>query len=168
MYNVGDLTVYSTQGICRIIDISEKTFSDITKKYYVLQPLNDPKLSISVPVKSDKSNLSDVVNVTEAEEIIASFKAPASEWIEKNLHRTQAFSDILKKGNRLEMSNIINTLIRKKQELEKLDKKFPAQDLRFLQTVQSMLFMELAISLSSTPEAIADRIMQNIEDTIHA
>lgn len=168
MYNVGDLTVYSTQGICRIIDISEKTFSDITKKYYVLQPLNDPKLSISVPVKSDKSNLSDVVNVTEAEEIIASFKAPASEWIEKNLHRTQAFSDILKKGNRLEMSNIINTLIRKKQELEQLDKKFPAQDLRFLQTVQSMLFMELAISLSSTPEAIADRIMQNIEDTIHA
>lgn len=168
MYNVGDLTVYSTQGICRIIDISEKTFSDITKKYYVLQPLNDPKLSISVPVKSDKSNLSDVVNVTEAEEIIASFKAPAGEWIEKNLHRTQAFSDILKKGNRLEMSNIINTLIRKKQELEKLDKKFPAQDLRFLQTVQSMLFMELAISLSSTPEAIADRIMQNIEDTIHA
>lgn len=76
MYNVGDLAVYSTQGICRIIEICEKTFSDITKKYYVLQPLNDPKLSISVPVHSDKTNLSDVVNKAEAEEIIESFKAP--------------------------------------------------------------------------------------------
>lgn len=165
MYNVGDLTVYSTQGICRIIEISEKTFSDITKKYYVLQPLNDPKLSISVPVHSDKTNLSDVVNEKEAKEIIESFKAPASDWIEKNLHRTQAYSDIMKKGDRFEMSNVINTLIRRKHELEQIDKKFAIQDSKFLQSVQSMLFTELAISLSTTPDDIAERVMKNVELT---
>ena len=165
MYTVGDLAVYSTQGICRIIDISEKTFSDVTKKYYVLQPLNDPKLSISVPVISDKSNLSAVVNPKEAEEIIASFKEPASDWIEKNLHRTQAYNDILKKGNRLEMSNVINTLIRKRHELELIDKKFAIQDSKFLQSVQSMLFMELAVALSTTPDLIAERVMENITAT---
>lgn len=69
----------------------------------------------------------------------------------------------MKKGNRLEISNVINTLIRKKYELEQIDKKFAIQDSKFLQSVQSMLFTELAISLSTTPDLIAVRVMKNID-----
>lgn len=166
MYNVGDLAVYSTQGICRVIDITEKTFSDITKKYYVLQPLNDPKLVISIPLISDKSVLSDVVTADQAEVILASFKQPADEWIEKNLHRSQTFTAIIRKGDRLELSQMINTLIRKKHDLELNDKKFNVQDTKFLQNLQSMLFVELAISLSTTPEVITARVMDNIKATV--
>ncbi len=54
MYNVGDVVIYSSHGLCSIEDICEQTFSDITKTYYVLQPFNDLKLTIRTPTNNAK------------------------------------------------------------------------------------------------------------------
>ncbi|RKJ42369.1 CarD family transcriptional regulator, partial [Butyricicoccus sp. 1XD8-22] len=62
MYNIGDLIIYSSHGICEIDDITEKTFSEETKTYYVMHPLNNQQLVIHIPINSKKLNLSDVVD----------------------------------------------------------------------------------------------------------
>ena len=74
MYNVGDLVVYSSHGICRVDDICEKTLLGETKKYYELHPVEDDNLKISVPVDNDKVTMLELLN-KEAEEILESFKS---------------------------------------------------------------------------------------------
>ena len=43
MYNIGDLIIYSSHGICRIDDICEKEYYGVAKNYYVLHPMEDYK-----------------------------------------------------------------------------------------------------------------------------
>ena len=43
MFNIGDLIIYSALGICRIDNICEQTYNGTTRKYYVIQPIEDNK-----------------------------------------------------------------------------------------------------------------------------
>ena len=81
MFNVGDLIMYSTHGICQIDEICEKTYLDVTKIYYVLHPLNNNKLKISTPVDNDKVMMLEIMDKERAETILESFKLPGIEWM---------------------------------------------------------------------------------------
>jgi CarD family transcriptional regulator len=159
MFNVGDLIIYSGQGICRIDDISEKTYFGETKNYYTLHPIEGNKLEISIPVDNDKVVMLDLINRDEAEEIIKSFSLPGVDWIEINSHRAQIYSDMIKKGHRKEIATIINTLMRHKYRVESKGRKFYEQDSRLLTNAQSTLFAELAMSLNTSFEEINERII---------
>ncbi len=156
MFNIGDTIIYSSHGLCQIDGISEKTFSGVTKTYYVLHPLNNEKLEISTPV--DNKTISTLMEKEEAKEILNLFTQPGIEWIEKGNQRTQNYSAIAKKGDRKEMSKVINTLLIKKHELENNDKKFPEQDRKLLVSIESILFSELALSLNTSTEEISEKI----------
>ncbi|HWL26540.1 MAG TPA: CarD family transcriptional regulator [Ureibacillus sp.] len=164
MYNVGDLIMYSSHGICEIDDITEKSFSDQTKTYYVMHPLNNKQLVINIPTHSDKINLRDVVDKESAQLIIDSFKQPGVAWIEKNNHRIQIFSEAIKKGNRIEIAKIVNTLMLKQHDDVLVGKKLGAQDSKLLTTIQNLLFTELALSLKTTSEDIYNRVVSCLQE----
>lgn len=111
MFNVGDLIIYSAQGICRIDDICERTYSGVTKNYYILHPLDNKKLMISTPVDNDKVTMLKLIDKNEAEEILESFRLPGIGWIEVRSERNQIYSEIVKQGNRMEISRIANALM---------------------------------------------------------
>jgi len=157
MFKVGDLIVYSAHGICEIDDICEKTVLGVTRSYYVLHPIEDNKLSISTPVDNDAVVILDLIHKDEAEEIMESFKHPGANWIENANHRFQEFSEVVNTGNRKDISKIVNTLMRKKQESERNGKKISEQDRKLLTATQKILFKELAIALNTTIEAIFDK-----------
>ncbi|WP_019244457.1 MULTISPECIES: CarD family transcriptional regulator [Bacillus] len=159
MYNIGDLVIYSTHGICRIDDICKKTYSGITRTYYVLHPIEDHSLTINTPV--DNKNLGimqGIINRNEAEEILQSFKLPGISWIEKSHDRNKIYTDIIKTGTSKEISKVINTLMRKKAEDESNGKKLAESDKQILILTQNILFKELSIALNTTFEAIAQEV----------
>ncbi|MFC7684427.1 CarD family transcriptional regulator [Ureibacillus sp. GCM10028918] len=156
MFNIGDTIIYSSHGLCQIDGISEKTFSGVTKTYYVLHPLNNEKLEISTPV--DNKTISTLMAKEEAEEILTLFTKPGIDWIEKGNQRSQGYSLIAKKGNRKEIAKVINTLLVKKHELENNDRKFSEQDRKLLVSMQGILFSELALSLNTTTAEISNKI----------
>jgi CarD family transcriptional regulator len=164
MYNIGDLVIYSAHGICKINDICEKTVSGITRSYYVLNPMdNKHHLTISIPVNNDKVAILDLIQKEEAQEIIESFNYPGVEWYDKATMRLTIFSDILSTGDRKEIAKVINTLMRKKIEVELHEKKFNEQDRKLLISSQNILFKELAISLNCSYEDINDMIIRLIK-----
>ncbi|MGI6706300.1 MAG: CarD family transcriptional regulator [Clostridia bacterium] len=123
MFNVGDRIIYASQGICQIDEICEKTVLGVTRDYYVLHPLDNPSLKISIPVDNDIMN--KLVDKKEAEEIIESFKGPGVRWIEKSSQRIQVYDGIIKKGDRREISQVANTLMREKIKAEKVIRSSP-------------------------------------------
>lgn len=162
MYNVGDVVIYSSHGLCSIEDICEQTFSDITKTYYVLQPLNDLKLTIRTPTDNAKKQLRDIIDKEEALKILHSFNSPGVEWIEQNTHRMRFHVEIIKTGDRQKQANLLNTLLRKKLEYVAIEKKFPQQEEKFLQSLQEVIFSEFSIVLNKTSEEIYDYVLTQI------
>jgi CarD family transcriptional regulator len=164
MFSIGDKVIYSSQGICVIDDICEKKYFGVKKKYYILHPLDNPNLVISTPVDNDKVTIMELVNRNEAEEILESFKAPGISWIESWDQRNHIYTGIVKKGNRREISKILNTLLRKKQQVELNKKKLSEKDSRLLEFVQNTLFSELAMSLNTTSEAIHEKVISLLSE----
>lgn len=167
MFNIGDLVIYSTHGICKIDDICEKTVLGTTRPYYVLRPIEDNyHLKISAPVHSDKVLMLELIKEEEANEVIVSFKSPGIKWIDNPNKRHNVYSDIVNTGNRLEVAKVVNTLIRKKIEVERLDRKFHERDRKFLNNIQNILFEELAICLNTSLEYINELVNKKIKGQI--
>jgi CarD family transcriptional regulator len=164
MFNVGELIIYSAHGICCIDGVCEKIIGGKKRSYYKLHPVEDCTLSISVPVESDKVAMLQLVNKEEAEEILESFSQPGIEWIEANTERNQVYSNIVKTGNRKEISMIASTLMRKKRKIEVGGKKFHVQDNKLLTYIQNILFTELAFKLNTTFEAISRKVTRLVNE----
>ncbi|WP_453992886.1 CarD family transcriptional regulator [Bacillus nitroreducens] len=163
MFKIGDLVVYSSLGICKIADISEETYAGITRKYYVLHPIEDDNLIIRNPVDNDKVLMVGIIDRDEAKEMLESFNRPGIGWIEKANERTKMYNDIVMTGDRKGIAGIVNTLMCRKYEYEMNDKKLSEPDRRLLLHVQDILYKELAISLDTTFEKISKQVEKRIK-----
>lgn len=158
MFKVGDVIVYGVHGLSRIDDICEKTIADETKKYYVLHPLDNSSLTISVPIDNKKILMQKIMNREEAKKILQTFKEPGIPWIEDAKLRSRQFKELVHSGNRDVIAKLVNTLMRKEEEYKLKNRKLYDQDQRMLNTIQNILFKELAMSLGITYSEITKRI----------
>ncbi|WEK53717.1 MAG: CarD family transcriptional regulator [Candidatus Cohnella colombiensis] len=158
MFNIGDLIIYSSHGICRIDDICDKTIMDVTRRYYILHPVQGSAIKISTPVDNKTVVMLDLIDREEAEEIIQSFTLPGIPWIDKSSQRNHTYTEIINRGNRKEIASIVNTLMIRQHDAEINKKKPHEQDRRLLLSTQTVLFSELAHALDTTYEAIQDRV----------
>ncbi|WP_235829609.1 CarD family transcriptional regulator [Clostridium nigeriense] len=158
MFKKGDLVLYSSHGICKIDDICEKNFSNIKKDYYILHPMNDKKLSISIPVDNDKVAILELLTQEEAKVILESFKDEGIDWIDIDRDRSEIYNEIIKNGNRTEIAKVANTLMKEKASLESNGKKFHEKDKKMLLGIQNILFSELAFLLNTTCEEIEQKV----------
>lgn len=162
MFKIGEVIIYSGHGLCRIDDICEKTILGETKKYYVLQPIDNHQLTISIPVDNEKVVMLGLVEKEEAQQIVDSFDQTGFEW-ETNANTCyQTFRNIINSGNRSEIAKVVNTLLRKKIEAKQNDKKLYERDLKLLTETQSILYKELALALDKTVEEIEQTINESI------
>lgn len=166
MFKVGDLIIYSGQGICCIDDICEQRFLGVAKEYYILHPIERLGLKISIPIDNDKISMMELINKEEACEIMETFKLPGIDWIELASYRIQQYLEIVKRGNRKEISKVANTLLRKKHNAELKGKKLYEQDTNLLNNIKNILFLEIAIALDTTFEAINERITSLIIESM--
>jgi CarD family transcriptional regulator len=163
MFNIGDTIIYSVHGLCQIDDICEKTYSDVTRNYYVLHPLSQANLTISVPVDNDKVIMLKTTNREQAEEILQSFNKPGIPWVEDVKKRKLQYNNIVKTGDRRKIAKIANSLMRKSFEYSLDKKRMYDQDRRLLSTIQDLLFKELANSLDTSFEDISAQVDEMIQ-----
>lgn len=162
MFNVGDVIIYSAHGLCQIDDICEKTFGDTTGSYYVLHPLENLKLSISIPTDSKKLLMQKVMEREEAEEVLHSFQQPGIEWVENVRQRTKHYSSLVNTGDRKEIAKVAITLMSKKREADSDNKKLHEHDRALLAYIQKIMFTELAVSLDTSYEEISNKVKSMI------
>ncbi len=166
MFNIGDLIIYSTHGVCRIDDICKKSYSNVSREYYILYPVEDPDLKISVPVNSDRVVMLDIMDKEEAEKVLKFFEEPGIEWIEDAKVRNKKYTNIIKGGDRREIIKLASTLMLKQMETEHKKERMYNQDQKMLEDIQGNLFQELAASLETTVEKIIDKINATIPSKI--
>lgn len=163
MFNIGDLIIYPGHGICEVCDICDRTINGMTKKYYVIRPIDDTQnLTISTPVENEKTVIFRLMNKEEAEEILELFGSEGATWIDKPQLRIQVYNEILNSGNRKDIAKVANTLMRRQMEVEAEGKKLYENDRKILSTIQNILFKELSIVLNISVETVAEMVNRRI------
>ncbi len=165
MYQVDDLVVYGSAGVCRVVEIREQAFPGTGEKqlYYSLRPLYENG-SVSVPVNSDKVFLRPVISREEAEKMIDTIPSVHAKAFHSKASRelTEHYESLLKSHDCHALLELTMSIYVKKKDLESRKKKFGSVDERFLKRAENLLFGELAAALQITkeqvPTAISDRI----------
>lgn len=158
MFKKGELIIYSSRGICCIDDICQKTYQGAMKNYYILHPVEDGKLSISIPADNNMVKIMELVTKDEAEVILGSFKQPGIDWIEGDNERAEVYLNMVKSGDRKKIAMITNTLMKRKLQAEIGGSRFIEKDRKLLLRIQNILFAELAYSLNTTAEDINETV----------
>jgi len=158
MFSIGDKVFYGAHGVCIIDDIQELTFSGQRKNYYILHSYHDVSIKLYHPVEAKDSKLSPITTKEAAQVILETFKNPPDVWHSRMNERTQHYQKVIESKNHIQIAQMINTIIRKKLELEKEDKTLPSQDLQMLEQVTSLFSEELALSFNLTAKQVMDKV----------
>lgn len=158
MYQIGDVTFYNAYGICTIDGIEEREFKGQIQQYYILHSTHYPSLTLYHPVNSTNSKLKKVLSSEAASSLVECFKQPATIWEDRPNTRTQKFKEILNSNDHVRIAQLMNTLCRKKIELEAIDKKLSPQDAQVLQRIAPILYDELSLALNISKEKVMDKI----------
>lgn len=165
MFNVNDMVIYGTDGVCRITDITVKSFADTSAEYYVLQPVRKKGQStVFVPVHNEKltSKMQYILSTDEIRELINSMPDEDLLWLDDENARKLQYKEILSTGDRQSLIRLIKTLYLHQQKLQANGKKLHASDDRFFKEAEKMLYNEFAHVLNIKPDQVLEVIMTQL------
>lgn len=162
MYKQHDTVFYQNNGICEIIDICEKTISNITKTYYVLQPINNQRSIIYIPCDSEVlvSQMKKLLSKEQIEHIIKNLSSQPLMWIEDRTKRKEKFQEILHQGDCLEIATMLKSIYYKKIELTRNKKKLSSYDDTIYREAEKILVETFAYILEMDKDKIIPYILQ--------
>lgn len=164
MFNINDNVVYGSQGVCTIVEITEKPFLNQKLKYYVLRPAYQKDSKVFVPVDNEKltQKMRRVLSATEIKELLSQLPDEDTLWIENENERKQKFQEILKEGDRTKLVMLIKALSLHQQEQKDKGKKLHNCDEIFLKEAEKLLYNEFALVLQIEPCQVLPFILEQI------
>ena len=169
MFQIGDVLVYTTYGICRVENIIEMNFNGSLTKYYILVPLSEAKTELTIPVDNPITNsrLHKLLTPDEINEIINQIVYLEPFWIPNDNERKKAFNDIIKKGDRKDTLQMLKSV--KKHQLSLKDKvrKLHACDEQVMHDAEKLIVDEFSYVLNKEKIEIYilinNELMKNLE-----
>ncbi|SEH71679.1 transcriptional regulator, CarD family [Ruminococcus flavefaciens] len=164
MYNIGDVVMYGTFGICKIASIEKRDFMGEENDYYILRHVYNEKNTFYVPVDNELavSRLHKVCSKADVDELIGHMNAEAPIWIDNEIKRKEEYSRIIKEGNKHEIIRLIKTLYLRRKELYAEKKKLRSSDGSYLTLAENMLYEEFAYALDIDRSEVVDYIEKHI------
>ena len=165
MYKIGSIVVYGTEGLCKICDITERTFGKETSEYYVLSPLANEAETVFVPKNNEKvlKRMRPILSKERASELLEATPSEYSEWVENDRERQQIYKQILLCGSSEDLLMMTRALYLHQIELLERGKKLHAADERFLKDAEKMLFEELAYVFGITVSEVLPLMIKKKE-----
>ena len=164
MFNIGDLVVYGSDGVCEIADISIRKFGSEDREYYILVPVIDKKSVVYVPVKNEKlkAKMHRVLSSNEIYDLISSIPKQKGIWIDNDILRREKYNEIIKNGKHLELISLIKAVKSKQESLKNTGKKLHQSDAKFLAEAQKMLHGEFSVVLNIEIEEVDPFIKEQL------
>ncbi len=166
MYQVGELVLYGSTGVCRVKEIKEQASPATGEQqaYYILQPLYEDCV-ISAPVEAGKVFMRPIISREEAEEIIDRIPETEGEIYCGKATRelAQHYEALLKSHDCRSLVELTKSIYAKKQELLSRNRKFGTVDERFLKRAEDLLFGELAAALDLPRDRMQAYIASRVE-----
>lgn len=159
MFKTGDTVLYGSEGVCKIIEITEKKFGDTAIEYYVLTPVFSNRSTFFVPTQNEKltSRLHPILTNAEIMNIIETTDE-LSQWIDNDSDRKDAFRAIVAGGEVRDIVSMLKSIIRHKAEVESVGKKLHKADEIAYKEAQKILYEEFAMVMDVSKDEVIDII----------
>ena len=161
MFEVNDTIMYGTQGVCKVVEITEKDFMGAKKEYYVLKPVNDKGATLFAPVNIKAGNkMRRILSKEEVQELIAKMPGEETSWIPNTNLRKDTFKKIISNGEHMELIRMIKSLHFQREKREAEGKHLYLADERFLKEAERIIFEEFQYVLKLSKEEVITLIMK--------
>lgn len=168
MFKVNDTIMYGTQGICKIVEITEKDFMGTKKEYYVLKPINDAGATLFAPVKNEKieAKMRRILSEEEIYDLIETMPYEEANWIANENERKEKYKKIIASGDRAELIKMIKALYFHKKQRESDGKHLYLSDERFFKEAERILYDEFQYVLKIRKDELMAFIFNRIESSV--
>ena len=166
MFQVGDVIIYGTQGVCKIAGTEEKSISGTRKTYFVLKPVKDPASTIFVPTDNELvlKKMRRLLTREQIHKLIDSMASEDAQWISDENVRKELYRSVLASGDHLELIKMIKAIYAHKKAREAEGKHLHMSDDRFFKDAEQMLYNEFQYVLDlKNKNELMDYIFQRIE-----
>ena len=155
MFKVNDTIMYGTQGVCTIVEITEKDFMGAKKEYYVLKPMNDKGATLFAPVSTKAGNkMREILTKEEVYELIERMATEETNWIKNDNLRKDTYKKIIVNGDHIELIQMIKALHLHREKRESEGKHLYLSDERFLKEAERILCDEFQYVLNVKKEEL--------------
>jgi CarD family transcriptional regulator len=163
MFQINDIVVYGTTGVCRVTDIAkEKYLGKEETEYYVLQPVFNNKMVIKTPVNNQKVVMRNIINKNDVLSLIDDMANKEAISINNDRERSELCKAALRTGDIEEWIRVIKILKLEQKEKSAAGKKLNKIDEEIMKAAEKQLFEEFAIVLEIPPEEVNQYIKKRI------
>ena len=165
MFKVDDVVRYGTNGVCRITDITVRSFCGEEMEYYVLRPVASADSTYYVPVYNEQlvSRMQYILSSDEIHALIGNIGEYNVQWIENDKERLSAYSGILASGDHRGIIGVVRTLYRHREELIQNKKKMHLADEKLMQDAERMINDEFSAVLGIAPSEVPEFISKELQ-----
>lgn len=157
-YEINQKIVYPSQGVGKIIDITEKKFKDNVLKYYIIY-FEVSDMTVMIPVeKAAELGIRAIVSQEEALKAIEllgeQYEPIPSDW----KLRYQMNLELLKKGTVSDIASIVRSLYHRSKI-----KELPILERKLYDSAKKLLEDEISFALDKSPKEIANLFHSKLE-----
>lgn len=154
MYQMGDMVVYGSHGVCCVAGQEDRIIDKRTVTYLALEPVGQGGSRFLVPTHNAvaMSKLSHILKPEELDALLQSEGIRAAVWIRDENQRKQSYREMISGGDRQKLLAMIHTLYRHKAAQQAAGKKVHLCDENFLRDAEKLLISEIAIVLDMEPD----------------
>lgn len=167
MYEINDLIMYGSTGVCKVSDITKPEFagSNEDKLYYVLEPLYQAGV-IYAPVDNERVFMRPVISENEAKDLIDSIPEIHTEIYKNSSMQqlTKHYQSILDTHGCRELLELTKSIYMKKIDAMKHNRHLGQIDKKFMKRAEDLLFGEFAAALNISREEVQSYIRTRLED----
>lgn len=161
MYQTGNLVVYGIHGVCRIVELEERTVDRKRVQYYVLEPLEASGARYLIPTHNEAAvaKLRPVMSREALEEMLRSENVREDAWIADENQRKQHYRELINSGDRAALVRMVSTLHRHKAAQSAAGRKFHLCDDNFLRDAEKLLSSEFSLVLGIEPSQVGNYVL---------
>lgn len=160
MYGIGDVVVYSSNGVCRVDEITNKKIAGEKMEYYVLTPVYAETSTLFVPIKNDMlvKRMRYVLSQNDIKFALDSAdKKP--KWINDKNERFEFCRNSISDGNFKNLVEIMRSFKTHEKQQGLKGKHLHISDERLLKEVEKMLFDEVCYVFNVERSEVAEMIL---------
>ena len=165
MYQIDDLIMYGSTGVCRGSDITGQVFKDEDKLYYVLEPLYQSGV-IYAPVDNEKVFMRPVISEEEAKSLIDDIPAIHTEIYRNSSMQqlTKYYQSVIDTHKCLDLLKLTKSIYQKKQAALAQNRHLGQIDKKFMKRAEDLLFGEFAAALHISREDVQEYIRKRLAE----
>ena len=169
MFQVNDMVLYGTNGVCKLVDIDVRDCGGRMVEYYILKPIYASNSTVFVPVNNEKltSKMRYVLTKEEIDEKIRLIPESSPGWIDDERTRKERFKDIVSRADTFELIQLIKTLLEHQEAVMARGKKLHVADERMLQEADKMICDEFSYVLGISKEEVPSYITDSMKTEVH-